>query len=68
MIFQQSGTKQPVTPLGRSRAAGEDEWGGGQKEENRGSGGMDGGPRCPAALEDRDEKDEACKTWGGRQR
>lgn len=42
--------------------------GGGQKEENRGSGGMDGGPRCPAALEDRDEKDEACKTWGGRQR
>lgn len=29
---------------------------------------VDGGLRCPAAPEDRDERDEACKTRGGRQR
>lgn len=39
------------------------------REDNRGSGGSgDGGARCPAALEDRDERDGPDRTWGGRQR
>ena len=52
-----------MTPLGRSRAAGEHE-----RTAEDSSGGVHGGPRCPAALEDRDERDGVDKTWGGKQR
>lgn len=38
------------------------------EEDNRGSGGEGGGPRCPAALEDGDERDGEDRTWVGRQR
>lgn len=54
-----------MTPMGRSRAAGEEER---TAERTAVVARMVDGPRCPAALEARDERVGPDKTWGGRQR